>query len=610
LLSEDTVLETEADQAIYANLPMLQPADTEGGTKTVYISASVQYCSRNTSAVTHNQLESNLTQGTAAGECLAEESDANLIQQDVDPDILTTTQEASLQIVRVEVGGEPYMVPGDTITDPSSLDGDGHPNLSLTTSTQLSPVQWLLQNFEVAPNMSIPRSQLYRYYLSYCNENKLKPLLASSLGKIVCNVFWRLRTRRLGKRGNSKYHYYGIRVIPGSAVSQHEEDEKLAICQQPSQEHRKFLLDSGDSGNCALKINSVYKQDTDNLVGSHHTSSLPQEPHQHLHLGDVPEANHDLPHITFPPGLYPPESCTMGDLDTFRLIYREHCAAILDAVVNLKFQTVECLWRDFWSSHDNNNGDKCDEEKYLSKTKLYLLCKCEPIQQFVQHVDCQFHHILVNILIPDVLTPIPSSLTQEIRDFTNRLESCLKRAMANCPEELMHIKVSAVSALAQTLRRYILLNHLAQSARPVFQNSLLIHQMIVDLNQVDFCNIQDQAAWVCQCDDGMIQQMEADIRNILHEQKSLEQWAAWLKGIVLQALKPYEGKSNFAKAARQLLLKWSFYTSLVMRDLTLRGAASFGSFYLIRLLCDEYMFFLVEQKVALETGKTPVAPKV
>jgi hypothetical protein len=77
------------------------------------------------------------------------------------------------------------MVPGETITDPSSLDGDGHPNLLLTTSTQLSPVQWLLQNFEVAPNMSIPRSKLYRYYLRYCSENKLKPLLASSLGKIV-----------------------------------------------------------------------------------------------------------------------------------------------------------------------------------------------------------------------------------------------------------------------------------------------------------------------------------------------------------------------------------------------------------------------------------------
>ena len=46
---------------------------------------------------------------------------------------------------------------------------------------------------------------------------------------------------------------------------------------------------------------------------------------------------------------------------------------------------------------------------------------------------------------------------------------------------------------------------------------------------------------------------------------------------------------------------------MVIRDLTLRSAASFGSFHLIRLLYDEYMFYLVERKVANATGETPIA---
>ena len=46
---------------------------------------------------------------------------------------------------------------------------------------------------------------------------------------------------------------------------------------------------------------------------------------------------------------------------------------------------------------------------------------------------------------------------------------------------------------------------------------------------------------------------------------------------------------------------------MVIRDLTLRSAASFGSFHLIRLLYDEYMFFLIEHKVAKAAGKTPIA---
>ena len=46
---------------------------------------------------------------------------------------------------------------------------------------------------------------------------------------------------------------------------------------------------------------------------------------------------------------------------------------------------------------------------------------------------------------------------------------------------------------------------------------------------------------------------------------------------------------------------------MVIRDLTLRSAASFGSFHLIRLLFDEYMYFLVEHKVAHERNETTVA---
>ena len=45
----------------------------------------------------------------------------------------------------------------------------------------------------------------------------------------------------------------------------------------------------------------------------------------------------------------------------------------------------------------------------------------------------------------------------------------------------------------------------------------------------------------------------------------------------------------------------------MLRDLTLRSAGSFGSFHLIRLFFDEYVFYSVEHKVAAATGISPVA---
>lgn len=51
-------------------------------------------------------------------------------------------------------------------------------------------------------------------------------------------------------------------------------------------------------------------------------------------------------------------------------------------------------------------------------------------------------------------------------------------------------QVVCVSSFSQTLRRYTSLNHLAQAARAVLQNSAQINQMLSDLNRVDFTYVQ------------------------------------------------------------------------------------------------------------------------
>ena len=55
------------------------------------------------------------------------------------------------------------------------------------------------------------------------------------------------------------------------------------------------------------------------------------------------------------------------------------------------------------------------------------------------------------------------------------------------------------------------------------------------------------------------------------------------------------------------MLSILFFSSSVVRDLTLRSADSFGSFHLVRLLFDEYMHFLIEHKIANEYKLTPLA---
>lgn len=500
--------------------------------------------------------------------------------------------------ILTQQGGNTYLIQGGT------MDGEGAP---LTHTTRASPatdelynrsqeVQWLIDNYETADGVSLPRSTLYNHYLRHCQEQNLDPMNPASFGKLIRSVFLGLRTRRLGTRGNSKYHYYGIRIKANSPLNQFTDDQTMAMRQQPLYQGKKFRPKSegGDGGYGGSESQP-----------QHEGPTTQQQQHQQF-LGDASGAIPNFGEVDISSQALP-EGITLDHILIFQKMYREHAEAIVDVVVNLQFSLIEALWQGFWRNQSLDQSPDNDYERRLPRDKLYMMCRYEPVMNYVRKSDYMFYQALVEVLIPDVLRPIPSSLTQAIRNFAKSLENWLKGAMTNVPEEMMKTKLGAVSAFAQTLRRYTSLNHLAQAARAVLQNTSQINQMLTDLNRVDFANVQEQASWVCQCEDSMVQQLEQDFKKTLQAQNSLEQWAIWLEGVVNQVLKQHEGSPNFPKAARQFLLKWSFYSSMVIRDLTLRSAASFGSFHLIRLLYDEYMFYLVEHKVASATGETPIA---
>ncbi|KAB5553945.1 hypothetical protein PHYPO_G00044470 [Pangasianodon hypophthalmus] len=497
----------------------------------------------------------------------------------------------------------------------SSSSGNGQ---SYSQNARVSPatlssgpqVQWLLDNYETAEGVSLPRSTLYCHYLLHCQEQKLEPVNAASFGKLIRSVFMGLRTRRLGTRGNSKYHYYGLRIKASSSLLRLMEDQQhLAMRQQPFSQKQRLKPVQKMEGMTNGMSSGAGQQQQQQTSGLSDISAQVQQYQQFL---DASRALPEFPEIDLQ-GKPLPEGIELEHIKSFQLLYREHCEAILDVMVNLQFTLVETLWKTFWRFSESQAGDTAtlavhdESEKRLPKSCLVLLCKYEPALRWSRDCDNTLYQGLVEILIPDVLRPIPSALTQAIRNFAKSLESWLTNAMMNIPEEMVRIKVTCANAFAQTLRRYTSLNHLAQAARAVLQNTAQINQMLSDLNRVDFANVQEQASWVCRCEDRVVQRLEQDFKLTLQQQNSLEQWAAWLDGVVSQVLKPYQASPAFPKAAKLFLLRWSFYSSMVIRDLTLRSAASFGSFHLIRLLYDEYMYYLIEHRVAQAKGETPIA---
>ncbi|XP_064172535.1 MHC class II regulatory factor RFX1-like isoform X2 [Anguilla rostrata] len=500
-------------------------------------------------------------------------------------------------------GGGSYVIQGGYVLGSSAA------GQSYSQNTRASPatVQWLLDNYETAEGVSLPRSTLYCHYLLHCQEQKLEPVNAASFGKLIRSVFMGLKTRRLGTRGNSKYHYYGLRIKASSSLLRLMEDQQhLAMRQQPfSQKQRLKPVQKVEGMTNGMALGAGQQQGGG-------LSDISAQVQQYQQFLDASRALPEFPDIDLQ-GKALPDGIELEHIKNYQLLYREHCEAILDVIINLQFTLVETLWKTFWRFSENQASDTGtltvhdESEKRLPKSCLVMLCKYDPVLRWSKDCDNTLYQGLVEILIPDVLRPIPSALTQAIRNFAKSLESWLSNAMMNIPEEMLRIKVTSAGAFAQTLRRYTSLNHLAQAARAVLQNTAQINQMLSDLNRVDFANVQEQASWVCRCEDRVVQRLEQDFKLTLQQQNSLEQWAAWLDGVVTQVLKPYQASPAFPKAAKLFLLKWSFYSSMVIRDLTLRSAASFGSFHLIRLLYDEYMYYLIEHRVAQAKGETAIA---
>ncbi len=120
--------------------------------------------------------------------------------------------------------------------------GDGKEDGNLSRKVILRPhstpatLMWLENNYELAEGVCIPRSVLYLHYVDFCSINRVQPVNAASFGKIIRQQFPHLTTRRLGTRGQSRYHYYGIGIKESSAYYQ------LSYSKKSVQMHRYCVM--------------------------------------------------------------------------------------------------------------------------------------------------------------------------------------------------------------------------------------------------------------------------------------------------------------------------------------------------------------------------------
>lgn len=589
------------------------------------------------------------------------------LQQDLSQ---AQSQQSNQQQQQQQQSTQVYMFENQSLDleNSNTIEFEGH--ASHTTQAAPITVQWLIDNFEPAEGCSLRRSTLYNYYIHHCNEQRIEPVNPASFGKLIRSVFLGLRTRRLGTRGNSKYHYYGIRVKANSLLNQLGEDPStptfnpmsLSPTGSPQQPQSPILNQStnhqhhGPAPKRAKNQNNQnydneYKPVISNMVENNSngqplmtvvlssnsnamtktTQIARQKPEQmNKNYGYQAEPIHEQPIVKQTQSdqdlnqLNLDESnpyrnfghiktdglensaISVQELKRFEDLYKIHCERIVESLTSLKFETIRDIWLSFWRAESSNSNEY---ENQLSSHKFYMICELPQVIDYVKHADHEFFQFCIEILIPNVLGSLPHNLVQNIRALSKNVDTWLKQALCNCPERIKQVKLAIINTFSMTLRRYTSLNHLAQTVKNSLQNETILAQMLNDINRVDFNYIREQAKWICGCDERVITKLENEFKDSLrnHSQWSLEVWIAWLDSTATLLLHEYEGTDKYAKMAREFLLKWTFMCSSIVRDLTLRSAPTFGSFHLIRLLYDEYMCYLIEIKIANQLKQSPLA---
>eukprot|EP00794_Sanderia_malayensis_P010996 gene10996-12159_t len=426
----------------------------------------------------------------------------------------------------------------------------GH-NVSLSKLQSPMTTKWLHDNYEISTGVSLPRSSLYSHYLDFCQKNCLESVNAASFGKIIRQTFPCLKTRRLGTRGQSNvkesspYHdtVYNATRQSASGFSQTYSRSEIEGSNQPSKSHS-------------------------------HTSQLSNLSNGML-LPDFPNAD-----------TFDIEDAKIKDkVKTFLIMYRAHCQRILDTILRANFSEVQHFLLHFWRGMPQHISVILDKKEVIE-----LIASCDNI----------LYKAVSGVLIPGTLQPLPTSLTQAIKQFAKQLCSWLEVSLHHLPEALQDKKLLVAKAFSQMLCRQTSLSHLAQAARSVLNSVEPVNQMVEDMEKINVTNIIEPTLWMSSGDREknfkLIYTFFEEFAQLLKQQATVDQYADWIASLVNRCvISPSEKEEkSFQKCAQHFLLMWSFICSKFIQELTLKSAKSFGSYHLLQMLFDDYIFFLLE----------------
>ncbi|KAF2142967.1 uncharacterized protein K452DRAFT_225624 [Aplosporella prunicola CBS 121167] len=342
-------------------------------------------------------------------------------------------------------------------------------------SKQLFAMLWLRQTCKHAKT-SVPRNRVYSQYADRCATERVQPLNPASFGKLVRVIFPGIATRRLGVRGESKYHYVDLALVDDPIEG--NELERAGSAQSGD-----FMGLRQGSGNPHIDFNTMPRLPADTAAfptsdqgidpqpktyntGSASRGRVFAEPHapgytQSRHTSSMYEQE-----LKFPPPNqesfqendsielpnihdYVPPKTDIDAANALTALYRTHCTSLVDCI---RFCKEKQFFRLFTSFHGTLT---VPVQKLLAHPNM---------APWIRECDWLMYQKMIRFVSRLTLQVTPPVVLHFLDNVSRELHKHVSKTFQGHPLHVLEARLEPATLFAQLLHRMLRANQAAHAA--------------------------------------------------------------------------------------------------------------------------------------------------
>lgn len=507
---------------------------------------------------------------------------------------------------------------------------------------------------------SVPRNRVYSQYASRCGTERVVPLNPASFGKLVRVIFPGIQTRRLGVRGESKYHYVDLALEEESpAPYQQQTPAPVAYAENDNRPGR-----SQSASVPQIDFNSVPRLQADTAAFPPPDTTFDTEPlapppppaprgpassgrtfaypdHRGLsangadgmtygHTLRFPSSNtpafSENEPVNLPPiQPYLPPRTDNDTAEALFALYRTHCTSLIDSI---RF----CKEKQFFRLYTSFHGTLT-----VPVQKLFHHPHLAP---WIEECDLVMYRTMVRFVSRLTLQAAPVVVINIFQNISMNLHSHIMKTFASHPSHVLEAKLRPATVFAGLLHRLIRVNqsaHAAANLLTIDQNreqmwrewvSMVNPKRVMEAELPD-CGYEEVYGILTTEMRSLLEPLQAPpyheegygyqqayidnggFANFLQNQATsfnqhgesnvstdtvLDRWSAFISSL----------PTRFPHApARTLLHCISAVGTAALRDITIMNGLSYGHWWVLKIFVDEMSLWMAEMGGFLE----PAAPK-